>query len=138
MSDVNKLAKYIQNRLIENGFTIQRLNAKTTNSIYFKLDYGLCNSVRISDHKGKKGYAYRFNILKELPIKTIQYHSNGKFPRYFYSFDIADKMVSDIIKRREEQIQKFGAIIYEGLQLKNKKEKESNRGFWLKAKLVGE
>lgn len=33
---------------------IHRLDAYSTNSIYLKFDYGIVNSLRISDHEGKK------------------------------------------------------------------------------------
>ena len=52
-NEINSLADYIANRLISEGFIVQRYNAYTTNSIYLKLDYGVCNSIRISDHPGK-------------------------------------------------------------------------------------
>ena len=44
--------------LLEKGFIVQRYDSVTTNSIYLKLDYGMCNSIRISDHKGKKHLSY--------------------------------------------------------------------------------
>ena len=52
-NELDNLADYIAKRLISEGFTVQRYNAYTTNSIYLKLDYGVCNSIRISDHPGK-------------------------------------------------------------------------------------
>lgn len=130
------MAKYIQKQLVDKGFTIQRLDAQTTKSIYLKLDYGLCNSIRISDHSGKKEYSYRFNILKEMPQKSVHYFTNGKFPRSFYSFDMVDKMIEDIVARKDEQLIKFGAFIYEALQENEKEKKSGNNRFWNKAKLI--
>ena len=51
MTEEQNIADYIQSKLLEYGFKIQRYNAYSTNSIYLKLDYGVCNSIRISDHK---------------------------------------------------------------------------------------
>lgn len=136
MRNIQQMAKYIQKQLVDKGFTIQRLDAQTTKSIYLKLDYGLCNSIRISDHSGKKEYSYRFNILKEMPQKSVHYFTNGKFPRSFYSFDMVDKMIEDIIARKDEQLRKFGAFIYEVLQENEKEKKLGNNRFWNKAKLV--
>ena len=56
----NKLIKELKQR----GFKINRYYAHGTKSIYLKLDYGACCGIRISDHKGKKRYRYRFNIIK--------------------------------------------------------------------------
>lgn len=39
--------------LLDNGFSVLRYDAYSTNSIYLKLDYGVCYSIRISDHPGK-------------------------------------------------------------------------------------
>lgn len=46
--------------------TIHRYDAYSTNSVYLKFDYGLGNSLRISDHHGKERLNYRFNILLDL------------------------------------------------------------------------
>ena len=52
----------VSNKLIKNlkekGFQINKYYAKTTKSIYLKLDYGVCCGIRISDHNGKKKYRY--------------------------------------------------------------------------------
>lgn len=136
MGNIEVMADYIQKQLIEKGFTIQRLDAITTKSIYLKLDYGLCNSIRISDHAGKKEYSYRFNILRQMPIKTYQYFTNGEYPRGFYSFDMVDRMIDDIIERKQERITRYGKLFYNSLQEKEKTENDGKKGFWSKAKLI--
>lgn len=47
---LNKLIK----SLIERGFLVHKYYARTTKSVYLKLDYGACCGIRISDHRGKK------------------------------------------------------------------------------------
>lgn len=136
MRNIKQMAKYIQKQLIQKGFIIQRLDAQTTKSVYLKLDYGLCNSIRISDHTGKKEFSYRFNILREMPQKSVHYFNNGKFPRNFYSFDMVDKMIEDIVARKDEQLKKFGAFIYEALQENEKETRIGNNRFWNNAKEV--
>lgn len=61
---LEEVAEYVQNILLEQGFIIHRYNAYSTNSIYLKLDYGACCSIRISDHKGKEYLSYKYNIIK--------------------------------------------------------------------------
>ena len=59
-----QIAKVLVQKLLDMGFTVHRYNAVTTNSIYLKLDYGVCCGIRIADHNGKKKYHYRFNVEK--------------------------------------------------------------------------
>ena len=60
---LNDIANDIIKTLKSIGFVIQRYDAYSTNSIYLKLDYGVCNSIRISDHTGKKYLKYRYNVI---------------------------------------------------------------------------
>ena len=60
--ELSALAESIARKLIAEGFIVQRYGAYTTSSIYLKLDYGVCNSIRISDHPGKRYLKYRYNI----------------------------------------------------------------------------
>ena len=55
---------------------IHRLDAYSTNSIYLKFDYGIVNSLRISDHEGKKHLSYRYNILLDQQVREVR-HMNG-------------------------------------------------------------
>lgn len=133
----NEMADKVQNWLLDKGFVIQRLDAITTQSIYLKLDYGLCNTIRISDHKGKKEYSYRYNLTKNLPEHTFNYFTNGKYPRAFYSFDNVKKLLEDIVIAKNKKIFIFGTKKYKELMEKNRTEKENSKGFWLKSTLIG-
>ena len=62
---IRDLAAYVCDRLA-GKVVIHRYDAYSTNSVYLKFDYGVGNSLRISDHKGKKHLAYRFNIILDL------------------------------------------------------------------------
>ena len=42
-----QIAKVLVQKLLDMGFTVHRYNAVTTNSIYLKLDYGVCCGIRI-------------------------------------------------------------------------------------------
>ena len=48
------LTEVLQEALLEAGIVIQRYDAYSTDSVYLKLDYGVCNSIRISNHNGKR------------------------------------------------------------------------------------
>ncbi|MCL2223599.1 MAG: hypothetical protein FWB96_01380 [Defluviitaleaceae bacterium] len=46
--EIQQLADKLVLRLKAEGFTVQRYNAYTTESVYLKLDYGIAYSLRIS------------------------------------------------------------------------------------------
>lgn len=132
-NDLENLADSIVKRLIAEGFIIQRYNAYTTNSIYLKLDYGVCNSIRISDHPGKKYLKYRYNIgsfIKEFRMEK------DKFDRFYYQSDKSANMIKKIIKDREAKKTKYGEFGYKRLMKKNRDENIGNLGFWSKAVLL--
>lgn len=121
--------------LKSNGFVVQRYNAYSTNSIYLKLDYGLCNSIRFSDHRGKKHLNYRYNLLtcqeKMQDERTLQ-----GWKRSFYPPNWFDVMLQDIVRDKEEKLRRYGAQRYEQLMLKNLQENGASKGFWSKCELV--
>ena len=60
-----KISNKVIHILINKGFKINRYYARTTRSIYLKLDYGVCGAIRISDHIGKKKYKYKLNLIRK-------------------------------------------------------------------------
>lgn len=132
-NELDNLADSIAKRLIAEGFTVQRYNAYTTNSIYLKLDYGVCNSIRISDHPGKKYLKYRYNIgsfLKEYREEKDRYN------RYYYRIDKAENMIRKIIKDRDFKKSRYGESGYKKLMQKSKSKNAGTLGFWSKAVLL--
>ncbi len=117
--------------LYREGFVLQYYMAFSTSSCYIKLDNGVSNSVRIADHKGKDKYQYRFNLMIGL---NKSYEKDG---RYYYSVEDYQKLIKDIKQFRDEQLDKYGFYYYEYM-LKNKKDAESKKGFWEKAKEYNE
>lgn len=113
--------------LDQKGFILQYYVAYSTNSCYIKLDYGISNSIRISDHKGKDKYPYKFNLMMDL---DKSYEEDG---RYYYSVKDYEKMLLDIRNFKDVQLNKYGFYYYEYM-LKNKKDAKNKKGFWVKAK----
>lgn len=126
--DVADLAHYVSERLLNGGFTIQRYNSYTTNSIYLKLDYGVMNSIRISDHKGKKHLKYRYNLLSNR--KGVRKHYNGVYPRYFYGFDYVEDMLIDIFRDKVERLTKYGPNNYRRYMQESVENNLNKKGFW--------
>ena len=70
---MKELAGYLCKRLIAEGFTVQRYDAYKIDSVYLKLDFGVCNSIRIGNHPRKRYLKYRYNIgsfIKSIDMRT--------------------------------------------------------------------
>lgn len=117
--------------LSQEGFILQYYEAYSTSSCYIKLDYGVSNSIRIADHKGKDKYPYRFNLMIGL---EKSYTDDG---RYYYSTNDYRKLIQDVKKFKEEQLDRYGFNYYEYMK-KNKEESKNKQGFWAKAKNYNE
>ena len=116
-----QMAKILIKELSELGFTIHRYNAITTSSIYLKLDYGICCGIRISNHKGKKKYHYRFNIVKGYNGDKVTYSKN--LISFFYTFEQISQLIKDVQHERNKKIQRYGLNNYKKYM---EIEKESN------------
>ena len=109
------------------GFILQYYEAYSTSSCYIKLDYGISNSIRIADHKGKDKYPYRFNLMLNL---DESYEENG---RNYYCVKDYSKMIQDIKNFKNFKIDEYGFSYFEYM-LNNKKDAKNKKGFWAKAK----
>lgn len=114
--ELNDLAKCMADRLIAEGFIVQRYDAYSTSSIYLKLDYGVCNSIRISDHNGKKHLKYRYNIGPH--IKEFRAVMRDRYPRLYYPIGEAEKMIDKILRDRDSKIDMYGCESYAEFMLK--------------------
>lgn len=128
--EIESIALKLQNRLLAEGFVVQRYDAYTTNSVYLKLDYGVCNSIRISDHRGKQKLNYMFNLDKNAKeIKTVK----EDFTRYYYPFGELAAMIRHILHHRTTKQQRYGEN-YHLVVEQSKRQNQNNAGFWREAK----
>lgn len=132
--NTQEIAHYVQERLLDGGYIVQRYDSYSTNSIYLKLDYGVMNSIRISDHRGKKGLSYRYNLLQQ--HKSVTKHYNGKHPRYFYGFQFVDEMLLEIFQDKLEKLARYGADRYTSYMIGNSMSNAGRRGFWSQCTLL--
>lgn len=136
-TNLKDLADTLAQRLLAEGFTVQRYDAYSTDSVYLKLDYGVCNSIRISDHTGKKKLQYRYNIGTD--IESIRHEKpkrRGEYPRHYWPARKMEKMVDWILKDRKEKQERYGKDRYYGFVQKNKMEHANDAGFWRNSYLV--
>ena len=130
---LQETADYLIRVLKEQGFTIHRYDAYSSNSIYLKLDYGVCNSIRISDHTGKAYLKYRYNfILGGIPYKKVM----DKYPRYYFNETTVQDLVDKIKQDKEDKLNTYGMRNYTMFVNKNKSDIGNQKGFWKQAKLV--
>lgn len=105
-----QIAKILIVKLKELGFIVHRYDAYSTDSIYLKLDFGVCCGIRISNHNGKKKYHYRFNVIKDYKGDKITHFEN--LISYFYNFEELQELIEAVIKEKEDKIKKYGLIKY--------------------------
>lgn len=134
MKRFKRLADEIAQALIAEGFTVHRYDAMKTDSVYLKLDYGACNSIRISDHAGYPHLKYRYNIGTwiQQPMET-----EDTYPRFYWRADQASDLVAKCVADRDARIGWSGVGGYE--QIIEKKKREARRartGFWTHARKV--
>ena len=126
------IADKLVNALGNKGFIIQRYDAYKTDSVYLKLDYGVCNSIRISDHPGKQNLQYRYNVIIGGEINIIE----ETYIRYFYNENSLKELYYQILLDKKMKIDKYGRLKYEGLMVRNQQDHSNDKGFWKQAKIV--
>lgn len=139
-NQVERAALFIIKELSKRGVVVHRYDAKSSNSIYLKFDWGVAHSLRISDHKGIQKYHYRFNLIQGTSkVITVSYR-NKNYSNY-YPFREIYKCVEDIISNREAVMKKYGDSYSEEMQkIQNRIERlprEKLYPFWKYGKRVG-
>lgn len=116
---------------------IHRYDSFSTNSIYLKFDYGVANSLRISDHDGKRHLKYRFNILESMsnmPVKTTA--TRNGFEMVFYSPAMINACCRDILAAKRDRVERYRD--YDAIIERAKAEATPDKGFWNAARLISE
>lgn len=133
-----QVAEWLIQKLKKEGFIIQRYDAIKTKSIYLKLDYGMANSIRISDHKGYRYLSYRYNVECWRECGKRQGRDKHGWDRFYYSSCKNDikQLLQDIKKNKEQRIERYGEEKYKELMQKNIERGKLTRDhtFWHKAK----
>lgn len=132
-SELKVIAAELVAVLDAKGFVVQRYDSYSTDSIYLKLDYGVCNSIRISDHSGKKKLKYRYNIEQSARRELVM---DKGLPRHYYPYEDVNVLVVQILADREAKLKQYGAKSYAKFMAKNKEDNSEARGFWQQARLV--
>lgn len=128
--EVYQAYRYLVYNLLRMGFVVQAYKAYTTSSIYIKLDYGVCNSIRIADHSGKKYLKYRFNVMAD--ETRIHTKIDGGFERIYFPITELNTLLDTIAKHRADRQARYGisgyAKIMETARQRHLTDKD---GFWV-------
>lgn len=94
----------------------------------------MCNSIRISDHEGKKYLNYKYNLRSDI---NHDYRTNIGYTRYYVSFKHRKRLIEHIKSDRWKKYYKAGSIeAYKDLMNIEKNLNKNNKGFWQKSYLV--
>ena len=126
-------ADMVCEELLGQGFILHRYDAHSTNSIYLKLDFGVCNSIRISDHGGKGYLKYRYNIGTDIREERTEM---DKWPRHYYPIRERGAMVAQIVADRDAKKKRYGECRYQGFMAENQKAHARDKGFWAQSRRV--
>lgn len=129
---IQKIADKIVAALKGQNFVIQRYDSYSTDSVYLKLDYGVCNTIRISDHEGKQYLRYRYNLI----IGGENNITDDDYTRYFFNEKSIGSLLNQILFDKATKLQKYGKVSYKNFMLKNMSSHQNDKGFWKDAKLV--
>jgi hypothetical protein len=115
-----EIVETIINYLRHLGVAIHIYQAFSTNSTYIKLDYGALGSIRISDHKGKEKYHYKYNVRTDIEECYTDDKSN------FYPANKIEVLICDILLEHNGKIHSK-----EYLDIKEKyKQNRKDVSFW--------
>lgn len=98
------------------------------NSYYLKLDDGMLYAVRISDHEDPHS-AYRYDIGPHVKQCSRVFEDN--FVRYLYPADRIYNLILDILREKQEKIDRYGLDKYIRHRAVIVRSKQNLRGFWV-------
>lgn len=134
MRGVKQLADEVARALVAEGFTVHRYDSASTRSVYLKLDWGACNSIRVSDHPGHPHIRYRYNIGTWVE-EAMEVEET--YPRFFWPADGASDLVAKCATDRDTRIGWSGQGGYARIVERKKREaRRAERGFWTHARKV--
>jgi hypothetical protein len=136
---IKSTADELIKQLKRSGFIIQRYDSYSTNSVYLKLDYGVCNSIRISDHQGKKHLSYRYSFLTEGIPEHIPYYCDQTkegWKRHYYQVDSIDTFMEQLKSDYLRKYNSLGPAGYRNQMIQYRNEGRTKKGFWQQAVIV--
>ncbi|RKJ43848.1 hypothetical protein D7X33_35075 [Butyricicoccus sp. 1XD8-22] len=131
-------ADFLIKELKKHNIVVQRYNSRSSNSIYLKLDYGVLNSIRISDHKGKDHLKYKYNALTvcPYPISTKNKTRFGEVVRHYVPVREKEVLLNLVLQDRSEKKDSYGERNYRTYMDLKVAENYAKTGFWQHGEIV--
>jgi hypothetical protein len=107
---ITNVADFVVNYMKSAGVFVQRYDAMTTASVYLKFDFGMANSMRISDHRGIDNLHYKYNVRTD--VTEIVTKGEDGFERNYFPIDQAEAACRMILIAKFRKIGKFGLDWY--------------------------
>lgn len=130
----SKIADKITEILRSKGFVIQRYDSLNTYPVYLKLDYGVCNTIRISNHEDKNHLRYRYNMIIGRETNIVE---DDEYIRYYFDEGNTNGLINQILFDKMVKIKRYGKQAYKNFMIKNM-QKYQNDKLWKDANLVNE
>lgn len=128
---IKEIADYIGEAL-RGKLIIHRYDAFSTNSIYLKFDYGVANSLRISDHSGYDYLSYRYNIIVGLEKPYAE--TVGAYTKEYYPPEMKDIVIERILAQREEKVRRYKD--YDAVVRRQRRKPDRTKSFWRNCKEI--
>ena len=135
-SEFESVAYRVIDELLRQHIKVHAYRSVSSDSIYIKLDAGVCGSVRVSDHRGKEKLKYKFNVDLSLSKQTRYVTHKMGYTRFYYSSDNLNLMFSDIAEVRANKMEQYGLDRYESFVERNIEDSNRKKGFWAHCTLV--
>lgn len=129
ITDVEEL---LIEKLLQSDFKIMIYYARTTNSIYIKVDYGILDTIRISDHdipKHKRPCEY--NIVPDIYSYSQIRMQGGRKILYATDDDMGVTMITTMLLSKRRKIRRmYGKIKYLQHIYDRRQSMVKHDGFW--------
>lgn len=109
--ETKKVALIIQEEFKRRGYIVHRFNDYPNRTIILKLEYGLMDTIRISEKPdGKINFPYKYNVQMDLKrVRSVE--KDGKV-RYYYPYTNFSEMFETVEYYYLDLIEKYGERWY--------------------------
>jgi hypothetical protein len=142
---LDKAVHTLIKRLKEERFIVQKYKSRSTRSVYLKIDFGLCHSIRISDHLfADMDGRIKYHVVENLPKKEKrmlqQVNEEYKVENLFFPMkeEYIEEIVQKIVENRERERRHKGKEGYVDWMYNRYclMKDDAKNGFWKKSKII--
>ena len=109
-SDTKNIALSIQSELKNRGYAVHRFDDYLNRTIILKVDYGLLDTIRISEKADSLNFPYKYNVRMDLKRERVV--SEDSKVRYYFPYENHSKLFDTIDFYYSECKSKYGEKWY--------------------------